>query len=486
MLVVACLLMGCQTSTPAPAVVPTETSAPAATPTTAPTQTPAPTPTPVLKSGTGTEPITLIIENQSTEAISIFWLDFDGVEQPYGEIDPTASFKSESFSTHAWRLKDKAGNVIAQIVDTPEKYQLYQIKADKTVAQVEYNPCKLPVAAGSNVGMGIPKMADYMPSTGTVKAVVLLVDFPDVQSTQKPEDVLALISPGAEKFYNDISYGRMTFQFAPLLKWLRLSQPSAHYAKGLNTYEGHQAFIQEAIDLAGAEADFSGAKTVIVLSNPRAQALPIGPAFGGVNGIQTNAGKLANGVTSGFDLNKWGFLWLNHEVGHNMTLPDLYAYDTKAGDQLRFTGTFGLMGDIGGKAPEYFAFERWMLGWLDDNQVVCQLTNEATTTLTAIENKDGTKAVMVPTGPTSAIVIESRRALGYDKKIVKTGALVYMVDTSIASGAGVIQVYPIKKNDPAFNKAPLAVGESLTVGKVTVTVTEATDTGDTIKVTVAQ
>jgi hypothetical protein len=127
-----------------------------------------------------------------------------------------------------------------------------------------------------------------------------------------------------------------------------------------------------------------------------------------------------------------------------------------------------------------------MLGWLDDNQVVCQLTNEATTTLTAIENKDGTKAVMVPTGPTSAIVIESRRALGYDKKIVKTGALVYVVDTSIASGAGVIQVYPIKKNDPAFNKAPLAVGESLTVGKVTVTVTEATDTGDTIKVTVAQ
>jgi hypothetical protein len=69
------------------------------------------------------------------------------------------------------------------------------------------------------------------------------------------------------------------------------------------------------------------------------------------------------------------------------------------------------MGYIAGKAPEPLAYERWLLGWLDENQIVCQQTGDETTTVSAIEEQGGVKAVMVPISPTSAVVVESRRAL---------------------------------------------------------------------------
>jgi hypothetical protein len=93
--------------------------------------------------------------------------------------------------------------------------------------------------------------------------------------------------------------------------------------------------------------------------------------------------------------------------------------------------------------------------------------------------------VIVPTGPTTAVVIESRRALGYDTNLVKPGALVYTVDSSTASGAGSINILPVLNGDPYRDQSPLAVGESVTIGNVTITVTASDASGDTIQVTVA-
>jgi hypothetical protein len=172
-----------------------------------------------------------------------------------------------------------------------------------------------------------------------------------------------------------------------------------------------------------------------------------------------------------------------------MALADLYDYDWNSSNYAelhRFVGNFGLMGFIGGTAPEFFAFERWMLGWLDDEQIICQETGDETISLSAIESSGGTKAVMVPISDTKVVVVESRRALGYDAKLIKSGALVYTVDTSVYSGKGAIVVYPVLDNDPYRDQSPLAVGESVTVENVTITVLEATDGGDTVQVTVTK
>lgn len=469
---------------------PAATAMPVFTNTSVPTNTPEPTATPILRSGEGSEEVTLVFINKTSEVLKINWVSFDGVEESFADVPPASSQSAGTYNTHAWRVRDDAGNLIGEVVATNEKVQAFQIDADKKFSATTYNPCKLPVAAASNVALGFPKMTERLRSIGTVRTIVLFVDFPDVAGKGKPEDLFALVSPGAEKFYKDLSSGRMDYVMEPHFVWLRLSQPSKHYAEGLSSGEGHLAFIQEAVDLADAEVDFSKADSVLVMAPPQAKALQIGPAFGGTPdfGIHADGVVLANGVTSGADLPYWGFLWLNHETGHSMSLVDLYAYQTTGTneDMLRFIGNFGLMGDIGSKAPEFFAFERWQLGWLDDEQIVCQQTNDATTTLSAIETTGGVKAVMIPISDTKVVVVESRRALGYDTKIVKPGALVYTVDTSIYSGEGVIVVYPISDKDPFRNQSPLAVGESTTVENVTITVLEATDEGDTVQVTVTK
>jgi M6 family metalloprotease-like protein len=352
-------------------------------------------------------------------------------------------------------------------------------------------PCKLPAYAFTNVGFGLPNPSHKLPTIGTVKTIVLFADFSDVPAPQKPEEIFSVISPNAEKFFNDISYRRMTWELEPHFVWLRLSQPSQYYADAIRSYEGHLEFIQEAVTLADADIDFSTADSVVVMVPPQATKIGYGPAFGANpgEGYKADGKVFANGVTSGADLNNWGFLWLNHESGHTMGLPDLYAYvfhNASYDDQHRFVGGFGLMGFISGDAPEYFAFERWQLGWLDDNQINCQIEGEQATTLTAIETQGGTKAVIVPISESKAVVVESRRPLGYDAKLSKSGALVYIVDTSIGSGEGTLVVQPVLDNDPYRYKSPLAAGESVTVDGVTVTVLEATDQGDIVQVTVAK
>lgn len=359
--------------------------------------------------------------------------------------------------------------------------------APAVAAAMPIEPCRLPTAAFTNVGLGVPRQPGFVPSVGTIKAAVLFADFADAPASETPEATFARVSPGAPDFFQQISYGRLTLELQPHLQWLRLSQPSAHYANLMTTGDGHLAFIQEAVNLAETAVDFSQAHLVVVLANPDAAAIPYGPAFGagsGSPGIEADGVTIPSGVTSGADLAHWGHLWLNHEMGHTMTLPDLYAYEGDDGH--RFVGSFGLMGLISGAAPEFFAIERWQLGWLDDGQMVCQTRGEVTTALSAIEQAGGTKGVMVPMGGKTAVVVESRRALGFDTAIHKEGALVYTIDTATPSGYGPIQVLSNHPNDPMYDQAPLAVGESFTLCHVTITVVEARPDGDTVRVTVGE
>lgn len=357
------------------------------------------------------------------------------------------------------------------------------------VASVE--ECKLPPLSFTNVGLGLPNPAFKMPSVGDVKTIVLFADFSDVPATQTPEELLSIISPGAEAFYSEMSYGRMRWTLEPHPVWLRLSQPSVHYGEGIRSYDGHLAFIQEAVTLADADVDFSTADSVIVLVPPEASAIPYGPAFGASpgGGYFADGKTFANGATSGADLPGWGSYWLNHETGHMMGLPDLYAYQYDPNnypDQHRFVGDFSLMGFIDGSAPGFFAFERWQLSWLDDEQIICQTTSDQTTTLTPIETQGGIKAVIVPISESKALVVESRRPVGADAELVKSGALVYLADTSIYSGEGTITVLPVSGDDPYRVQSPLAVGETLTVEGITVTVTASDDQSDTVQVVVTK
>ncbi len=106
--------------------------------------------------------------------------------------------------------------------------------------------------------------------------------------------------------------------------------------------------------------------------------------------------------------------------------------------------------------------------------------------LTPISDSGGVKAFVAPLGQYKALVIESRRPKGIDKNLKKSGALAYVVDTSIKSGYGPIQVYPTQTTeDPYLINSVRAANESVTIEGLKVEVTSSDDIGDVVKISVS-
>ena len=354
--------------------------------------------------------------------------------------------------------------------------------------------CKLPVADGRgdvSIG-GWPRIDERLKSTGGVIATVVMVDFPDAPASMTPTDAFARISPSADVF-NEMSYGKLSYTFKPQLKWYRMSKKSTDYVAGGWTFIKHREYITEAAKLADVDIDFSKTDSLIILANPDSTGIGnSGPAFAAIekDGITLDGKYISNGATSAYDLNNWKSIWLNHEVTHTLGLVDLYA-STQSNpanryDGFRYTGEFSYMGfsSYESNAPSLFAFERWNLGWINDSQIKCLKDAKSTELISPVQTSSGVKAVVIPISRTKAVVIESRRAIGIDKNIAKSGALVYVVDSSIQSGQGPVRVFPSDvSSDPRYLKAPRALGESVTTEGITVKVTKSDDSGDTVGIT---
>jgi M6 family metalloprotease-like protein len=319
-----------------------------------------------------------------------------------------------------------------------------------------------------------------------------MVDFPDAPATMTPAEALARISP-AQDVFKEMSYGKLSYNLKPQLKWYRMSKNSTEYVAGGWTFFKHRDYISEAAKLADSEVDFSSTDNLIILANPDAKGMGYsGPAFAAVrnSGITLDGKYISNGATSAYDLNNWKSIWLNHEISHSMGLVDLYAFTSSNSanryDGLRFTGEFSYMGlsSYESNSPSLLAFERWNLGWIEDSQIECTKSSKLTKLISPVQVSGGTKAIIIPISKTKAVVVESRRALGIDKALSKSGALVYVVDSSIQSGLGPIKVFPSDLvNDPRYLTAPRTTGESVTVEGVTIKVVQSDATGDTVEIT---
>lgn len=332
------------------------------------------------------------------------------------------------------------------------------------------------------LALGFPRGSKRMKLAGTVRVTVLFVDFPDVAATQTPQQVFAQISPTSENYYAAVSYGAMTLVYQPEFRWLRMSKASNTYGFGSLTFFQQKAYMEEAIALAGAGVDYSATDALLVVGTPNATALVNGPAFVANTGFAIVAGgrEIYNGATSGADLPVWGGYWANHEFGHALGLPDLYA-NTQPFHRL--VGIFSMMGDIAGPAREFTAFERWIIGWVNDTQVACvTATGESVTTLSPIERAGGTKMAVVPLSTTTAVVAESRRPEGFDAGFTG-GVLVYFVDSSLSNSQGAMRVLPINDTDVRKTSAILTPGGSITHLGATVRVLTSGASGDTVLIT---
>ncbi|KAF1964108.1 M6 metalloprotease [Bimuria novae-zelandiae CBS 107.79] len=316
------------------------------------------------------------------------------------------------------------------------------------------------------------------PHTGTFRAAVLFVDFPDFPANTTISELYDPIASAPSSLFTTMSYGKLSLELVPILdRFFRMPSPSSSYdySRAL-TLETHLRYINDALAAAGPSVSFSDIDTLYIIPPKFADEISFSTSTG-VDVTAPDGSVISSTITFGQDLFfSWGPKTINHETGHALGLPDLYPY--AAGEAVtKWVGGFDLMGLIAAQAPDLFAWHKWQLGWLEEEQVVCVLEAGVTEhRIGAIEVVDETreapKAVAVPTSSTGYVMVEVRAALGADAGACGTGVLVYTADSALGSGEGPVRVIDSKpgsggcgdNNGGELNDAPLQVGEELDTG----------------------
>jgi M6 family metalloprotease-like protein len=346
--------------------------------------------------------------------------------------------------------------------------------ATTTVAPPSGAPCSPNLTQGGFQSEGGTVDPFFHPAAqGDLKAVMLFVDFPDAGTTETTQSLYDLLAPSSQ-WYSDASYGHMSLSITPVNTWYRMPRASTDYgfARGL-TFDTQKAYIADAVHAADADIDFSKYQLIYVVS-ARNPGITFSPAYhaGKGSGISVDGTELRWGVTFGNDIRdkRWGFHVLVHETGHVLGLPDLYDLNFDPNDyhaQFKFAGGWSVMSWVE-PAGQFFAWEKWHLGWIDPAQVRCvDPKGTLETTISPLETTGGVKLAVAKTSPSTTYVVEVRKANNFES-FCDEGVLVYTVDSMIPSGRGPVQIKsPHAGTDAAklalcsrLYDAPLHVGQS--------------------------
>lgn len=428
--------------------------------------------------------LTITIEGEGTVTEEV-------VVQP-GQYDYETQIKLTAVPAEGWEFDSWSGEIESEenpitvtLVEDMGISALFVESVNGVSSSIDL--CKLENNPVRSIAFGFPRYQYSLPAKGLKKFTLIFVDFDDAPATKSVEEVYNVLSPVSSEFFYKSSYGKLEVEFDVIDKWYRMPKSSSEYnmSRGNATGTSHRLYLEEALSLADEDYDFSQTDTFIVITNPEADEIDFGPAFIGNDfwNFKADGKTFYTSTSSGSDLNVWGGKWLNHEVFHNMGLPDLYNYSGNP-TWHGFVGQFSIMGLISGRSPDLFAYEKWMLGWIDEGKIFCSPEGTSVVDLTPIERSDdGTKMIILPISSEQSLIVESRRSIELDQNLPNEGVLVYLVDTSVASGAGTIKVLPYDPmNQTKFDQL-LGQGEQLNYGGYSIEVVISSAVFDRIKIT---
>jgi M6 family metalloprotease-like protein len=362
-------------------------------------------------------------------------------------------------------------------------------------------PCMISGAMGVQMGEGIPTQPGYARSTGTVRALTLMVDFSDAPGPGSALDRLAEFFPQTQNWFRTSSYGRLDYRpETPIHHWLRMPKPFKAYGieRGAPFDPGYRDLVQDIVATADPEVDFRSYDLLNVLVTPNA-----GPSALDTVLSVTFAGNTEAPIADGVPVSNASFVYsrqddgsgsyaetgyrvLPHENGHTFGLPDLYTPEGGGA-----VGHWDIMSEDWGADNDLLGWHKWKLGWLDESQVRCAASPGTTEyTLTPLSRPGGEKLVFVPTSTKTGYAFELRTHDGNDAAVCRPGILIYKVDAGVDTGNGPITVYDSKRHSGGCTRspnvhaelsdAPFAPGESFKDPKtgITISVTATDPNGD--------
>ena len=330
--------------------------------------------------------------------------------------------------------------------------QLNFSNADSNLCKIENNKLwtKLPH------GLGLPRPENRLPNKGTLNFKVLFAKSSGstVANEKSAEDLYKKLKPEiVSSFYNQVSNGSVkNIQFEPYYSWIEFDKlESLQDAAGdeIKRVESEwRTFVSKTLETADSQIDFTKSDGVIIILDPNSSYLRIAYALADEHIVDGK--KISNVVMLGRSFVRVGrppYLVV-HELGHLFGLPDLYSYQ----DSTDTADYFSVMNMAASEGVGYFGWERYILGWLDDPQMICHKAGEVVGNLIPLTKKNGLKMIAVPISSSEVLVVENRTKEGIDKMISSAGIIAYVVDSSIESGKNPIKVLN--------NKKPIKIGSS--------------------------
>ena len=291
----------------------------------------------------------------------------------------------------------------------------------------------------------------YKKPTGTVKAVMIFVDFPNAPAGSASATDVAnhLLGNGAaQQLFSTQSYGKMRLDVAVKsnLGWKRMTLPSTSYS--FSTFDTHKTYISAAAShFSPSDVSFSDYDFVFLVA-PQNAGFPLSPAFNAYRGqgASSPSGEIRLAVTFGTDSYSNRYTNLVHEVGHLFGLPDLYPYSGDA-DNAK-AGCWPIMSDIF-HSECFMGWHRHKNEWLDQPRKTYLQGTTSTwyKTLSPFSSSYGLSMIALPVDdiqkPSKVLVAElAQPVLGTNNQYWGDGVLIYTVDARIATGDSPVVVIP--------------------------------------------
>ncbi|MGC0383252.1 M6 family metalloprotease domain-containing protein [Streptomyces sp. SAI-129] len=328
-----------------------------------------------------------------------------------------------------------------------------------------HGPCMISGGAETQMSEGVPTSTGYARSTGTVRALNLMIDFSDAPGEGKALDRYAEFFPQTEEWFRTSSYGRLDYHpETPIRDWLRMPKSFAEYGieRGAPFEPGYRKLVQDLVAEADPKVDFRSYDLLNVLVTPNA-----GPSALDTVLSVTFAGNQEAPVADGVPVANASFVYsrqddgsgsydatgyrvLPHENGHVFGLPDLYTQEGGGA-----VGHWDIMSEDWGANNDLLGWHKWKLGWLDPSQVHCASAPGTTEyTLTPLARRGGDKLVVLPLSGTSGYAVELRTREGNDETVCRPGVLIYKVDADVDTGMGPVRIYDSRRDSGGCTRSP--------------------------------
>ncbi|MGC0331380.1 M6 family metalloprotease-like protein [Streptomyces sp. SAI-170] len=326
-------------------------------------------------------------------------------------------------------------------------------------------PCMISGGAEVQMSEGVPTTTGYAPSTGTVRALTVMVDFSDAPGEGRALARFREFFPQTQEWFRTASYGRLDYRpEAPITGWLRMPRPFREYGieRGAPFEPGYRRLVQDIVAAADTRVDFRAYDLLNVLVTPNAgpSALdtvlsvtfagnPDAPVADGVPVANASFVYSRQDDGSG-SYDRTGYRVLPHENGHVFGLPDLYTQEGGGA-----VGHWDIMSEDWGANNDFLGWHKWKLGWLDPSQVSCAAAPGVSEyELTPLARAGGPKLLFVPLDRRTGYAVELRTRGGNDESVCRPGVLVYKVDADVDTGQGPVRVHDSRRDSGGCTRSP--------------------------------